>query len=145
MGMPFKSFMAAVYIVHEEGVLLLFDAAREEWLPPSGAIEEHELPEEAAVRIVRQQLHADIEIIGERRLVGERLLLSEPIAMLVQRDVRHELVELCFAAALRTAVHEDVHWIDARWFSDEDLNSEPIPASVRLCAERARSRRLSHD
>lgn len=133
--MPWSTFMVVVYLVDEANVLLLYNPGRDCWEPVRGALQDHELPEEAAVRLVQEQLNVKTELVGERRLLGEHVRLTDPIAMLTEHaDARHEHIQFVFAARLSEPVHEDVHWIDARWFSPEDLKTEQIPESVRTCA-----------
>ena len=128
--------MVMVYLVDEEElVLLLYDHRNGRWGPVRGPLEEHELPEECALRLVREQLHVKARIIGTRQVLGEHLRLTDPIAMLTEHvDARHEHIQFVFAARIAGPVHEDVHWIDARWFSGEDLKTADIPESVRVCA-----------
>ncbi len=133
--MPWSTFMVVVYLVHEDSTLLIFHPEREEWEPPRGALHDHELPEEAAIRIVKEQLSADAQLIGARKVIGEHIHLTDPIAMLTEHaDARHEHIQFVYAARISGPIHEDVHWIDAQWFSGEDLKNEEIPESVRVCA-----------
>ena len=127
--------MVIVYLVDEAKVLLLYNPGKERWEPVRGALQDHELPEEAAVRLMKEQLNVKTDIVGSKKILGEHVMLTDPIAMLTEHaDARHEHIQFVFAARLAEPVHEDVHWIDARWFSREDLKTEQIPKSVRACA-----------
>ncbi len=135
--MPWLTSMALIYVVDDENdsVLLLYSPEEEKWLPVRGALHDHELPEEAALRLVKEQLNVKAKLVGARSLFGEHVRLTDPVAMLNEHvDARHEHLQFVFAARIAEPVHEDVHWIDARWFSREDLKAGGISESVRLCA-----------
>ena len=133
--MPWSTLMVLVYLVDDENVLLIYHPGKDTWEPVRGALHEHELPEEAGLRLVSEQLSVEAKLVGSRKLIGEHVMLTDPIAMLTEHaDARHEHLQFIFAARLAGPVHEDVHWIDAKWFSGEDLKTEHIPESVCVCA-----------
>ncbi|MFL5758606.1 MAG: NUDIX hydrolase [Thermomicrobiales bacterium] len=52
---PSRDFTVAVFVVHDDRVLLHFHRKLNRWLPPGGHIEANELPDEAAVREVFEE------------------------------------------------------------------------------------------
>ena len=66
--------MVIVYLVDRAKVLLIYNPGKECWEPVRGALHDHELPEEAAVRLMKEQLKAKACPAGEfRALVENRL------------------------------------------------------------------------
>lgn len=59
-----RDFTVATFVIHEGKVLLLWHKKLRKWLPPGGHIEPNELPDEAAVREVREEVGLDIRIQG---------------------------------------------------------------------------------
>src|SRR5215210_8716201 len=66
-GRTDRHFTVAVFVVWEGRVLLHWHRKLGMWLPPGGHIEEDELPDEAAVREVREETGLCVELVGERR------------------------------------------------------------------------------
>jgi 8-oxo-dGTP pyrophosphatase MutT (NUDIX family) len=52
---PSRDFTIAVFVVHDDRVLLHFHRKLNRWLPPGGHIEPGELPDEAATREVFEE------------------------------------------------------------------------------------------
>ena len=50
-----RDFTATTFVVHEGATLLLWHKKMQAWLPPGGHIDPGELPEEAALREVREE------------------------------------------------------------------------------------------
>lgn len=63
-----KEFVASVYIIENEKVLLIFHQKLQKWLPPGGHIEANETPVEAARREVKEEVGLDIEFIAQENL-----------------------------------------------------------------------------
>ena len=61
-----RDFTVAVFVVHQQHVLLHPHAKIGIWLPPGGHIDAPELPDEAAVREVMEEAGIEIELVGER-------------------------------------------------------------------------------
>jgi 8-oxo-dGTP pyrophosphatase MutT (NUDIX family) len=52
---PSRDFTVAVFVVHDDRVLLHYHQKLTRWLPPGGHIEPGELPDEAALREVHEE------------------------------------------------------------------------------------------
>lgn len=63
-----REFTVAVFVVHEDRVLLHHHRKLSLWLPPGGHIEPNELPDDAAVREVAEETGVRAVLIGERAL-----------------------------------------------------------------------------
>ena len=63
-----REFTVAVFVVHEDRVLLHHHRKLNMWLPPGGHIEPNELPDAAALREVEEETGVRAALIGERAL-----------------------------------------------------------------------------
>lgn len=63
-----KEFTVAVYIIHQEKVLLLLHSKLKKWLPPGGHIEANESPPEAARREVKEETDLEISFIRQENV-----------------------------------------------------------------------------
>ncbi len=68
------------------------------WLPPGGHIEPNELPDEAAVREVKEETGVDIELVGEKVLPVEspRQLVRPRAVQLEVIAPGHEHIDLIY-------------------------------------------------
>ncbi|MHB1417839.1 MAG: NUDIX hydrolase [Chloroflexota bacterium] len=97
---PTRHFAVATFVVAGERVLMLFHRKLQMWLPPGGHVEPNELPDEAALREVREETGVEAVLAGERALpVGYPRQLVRPEGVQVERiDERHEHVDLVYFA-----------------------------------------------
>lgn len=63
-----RDFTVAVFVVHEDRVLLHFHQKLDRWLPPGGHVEPNELPDEAAVREVLEETGVACILTGGTRM-----------------------------------------------------------------------------
>lgn len=63
-----KDFTAAVYILFEEKILLLYHKKLKKWLPPGGHLEPNETPPEAARREVREETNLEINFLRQENV-----------------------------------------------------------------------------
>lgn len=72
-------FTVAIFVVHNQHVLLVHHRALDKWLPLGGHIELDEDPEQAALREVREESGIEVTLLGERpppTEAGTRALLA---------------------------------------------------------------------
>jgi 8-oxo-dGTP pyrophosphatase MutT (NUDIX family) len=103
IGPVTRDFTVAVFVVHKGGVLLHRHPKLGRWLPPGGHIEPHELPDDAALREVREEAGIDIELIGDRGLPQDfpdqpRQLLRPAGIQLESISPGHEHIDLVYVA-----------------------------------------------
>ncbi len=60
-----RDFTVAVFVVHNDHVLLHPHRKLGIWLPPGGHIEPNELPDEAALREVEEESGLAVELVGD--------------------------------------------------------------------------------
>ena len=99
-GEVLRHFTVAVFVVHDDRVLLHFHRKLGKWLPPGGHIEQNELPDEAAVREVLEETGIRARLVG-----GRGLPIAEPRQLVVPAGVQvediypgHQHVDLVYFA-----------------------------------------------
>ncbi len=131
MGKKIKHFTATVYVVHRNKVLLHWHKKLKRWLPPGGHIEEGELPDQAAVREVKEETGLSIKLIGTRprNFKGVKPLC---LPQFVQEEyvIDHYHIDLLY---LGKPVSGKL--MEGRWFSLKDLRSKKIGPDVRYHAK----------
>jgi 8-oxo-dGTP pyrophosphatase MutT (NUDIX family) len=111
-----RDFTVAVFVVHEDRVLLHFHAKLDRWLPPGGHIEPNELPDEAAVREVLEETGVVCTLTGGTRMHYDDpalpLQLVTPAGIqLEQIGPDHQHIDLIyFASGSPTKPREQVGW-----------------------------------
>src|SRR5918912_4015114 len=82
-----RDFTATTFVVHEDRTLLLHHRKLAMWLPPGGHIEPHELPDQAALREVREESGLEVELLNQGRALGPVTMLPQPYCILLE-DIR---------------------------------------------------------
>lgn len=131
-----RDFTVAVFVVHQQKVLLHPHAKVGIWLPPGGHIDAPELPDEAAIREVWEEAGIEIELVGERGIQVAApdlpLQLVRPEGIQLENiSPGHQHIDLIYFARVvdppRTGmpeVLEPMRWVSAEKFADIGLNAE---------------------
>jgi len=130
-------FTVAIFIVHDEKILLIHHRKLDKWLPLGGHIELDEDPEQAALREAKEESGLDIELIGERPPTtspGTRALIAPRFLDIHRITDTHEHIGLIYwarpkddngvTAILAVAEHHDIRWCTA-----DDLGNLQPPMS----------------
>jgi len=138
-----RDFTVATFVVHAGRVLLLWHRKLQMWLPPGGHIEVNELPDEAAVREVREEAGVAVELVGERGLgIAKPLQLVRPIGIQLE-DIApgHQHIDLIyFARPLPESSLNPVGNAESEaigWFDPAEMRARGVNDEVRSWAERA--------
>lgn len=99
-GDVLRHFTVAVFVVHQHSVLLHFHRKLGRWLPPGGHIEDDELPDDAAVREVREETGIRARLVGQRGLpIDQPRQLVIPAGIQVESiSTQHEHIDLVYFA-----------------------------------------------
>jgi 8-oxo-dGTP pyrophosphatase MutT (NUDIX family) len=99
-GDTLRHFTVAVFVVHRQRVLLHWHRKLARWLPPGGHIEDNEVPDDAAVREVREETGLRVRLVG-----GQGLPIAAPRQLVVPAGVQvepiypgHEHIDLVYFA-----------------------------------------------
>jgi 8-oxo-dGTP pyrophosphatase MutT (NUDIX family) len=116
-------FTVAIFVVHEEKVLVIHHRNLKKWLPLGGHIELDEDPETAALREAKEESGLDVELLGERPPTtgpGTRALIAPRFLDIHRISSTHEHIGMIYWArpksgtvTLATAEHHDIRWCSA--------------------------------
>lgn len=144
-----RDFTVAVFVVHEQHVLLHPHPKIGIWLPPGGHIDPPELPDEAAVREVWEEAGIEVELVGERGIGLESpdlpLQLVRPEGIQLENiSPGHQHIDLIYFARVIDApligppeVLEPMQWVKADQFVDVGLNDEVTAWATRALGKLA--------
>lgn len=140
MSAASRDFAATTFVVQEDRTLLLWHRKTQAWLPPGGHIEPNELPDDAAVREVREETGLEVELLGAEGRWGPVRVLRTPVCVLLERIAPdHQHVDLIYFAritggTLRVSAEEaSAH----RWYTHAELESDDIALDIRVLGQQA--------
>jgi ADP-ribose pyrophosphatase YjhB (NUDIX family) len=131
-----RDFTVAVFVVHNDHVLLHPHRKLGIWLPPGGHIEPDELPDEAALREVEEESGLVVELVGgygvevDDPAAPKQLIRPEGIQL---EDISpgHQHIDLIYFARpvdatpeIMPALIEDMRWVAERDFASIELTLE---------------------
>jgi len=135
-----RDFTATTFVVHERRTLLLLHRKLGAWFPPGGHIDPNELPDEAALREVREETGLEVELIDTGRQLGPVRVLPQPYCILLE-DIGpgHQHIDLIYFARVRGGrlAHSEREAREARWLTWEELDSPEINEDIRELGRRA--------
>ncbi|MGN6484471.1 MAG: NUDIX hydrolase [Thermomicrobiales bacterium] len=130
-----RDFTVAVFVTWQNHVVLHWHRKLARWLPPGGHIEPDELPDEAALREVREETGLRIVLRGERGLPvdypGQPRQLIRPEGIQVE-DIGpgHQHIDLVYFAHPESApdglppLEHGAEWIARDALAELDLTDE---------------------
>ena len=134
-----RHFTATTFIVCDRKVLLHFHMKLARWLPVGGHIDRDEIPEEAALREVKEETGLDVRLIDgeERRSFEDVRELNRPFKLLLE-DINeyHQHMDFIYIAESETTdlTPGDGETEEMRWLTAEELEDPEIPEDVRVLA-----------
>jgi len=135
-----RDFAATTFVVHEGRTLLLHHRKLGKWLPPGGHIDPHELPDQAALREVREESGLEVELLVQGETLGRVRVLPQPHCILLE-DIGpgHQHVDLIYFARVcgGSLAHAEREANAARWFTWDELDSREIAEDIRELGRRA--------
>jgi 8-oxo-dGTP pyrophosphatase MutT (NUDIX family) len=155
-------FTVAIFVVHDEKILLIHHRKLDKWLPLGGHIELDEDPEQAALREAKEESGLDMELLGERPPTtspGTRALIVPRFLDIHRINETHEHIGLIYWARpkivarasrpsgsethgqdaratikLATAEHHDIRWCSA---DELDKLEPPMSGAVKWYCRKA--------
>ncbi len=134
--------VVAAHIVHNNKVLLIHHKKLDMWLPVGGHLEENEVPDDALLREIKEEVGIDVEILNSSDLpiIGAmKRTLHLPFHINVHSSGDH--YHCCFYYLCKPLNPEKIK-INAelkgfRWLSREELSDNTVPPDVRNIARKA--------
>ena len=135
-----RDFTATTFVVHENRTLLLLHRKLGIWVPPGGHIDPNELPDQAALREVREECGLDVELFDQGRPIGSIRILPQPYCILLE-DIgpQHQHIDLIYFARVRggNMSHSAREVQAAHWYTWEELGEPQIAEDIRVLGRRA--------
>ena len=94
-------FTVAIFVVHDEKILLIHHRQLDKWLPLGGHIELDEDPEQAALREAKEESGLEVELLGERPPTtgpGTRALIAPRFLDIHRINDTHEHIGMMYWA-----------------------------------------------
>ncbi|HEV2455890.1 MAG TPA: NUDIX domain-containing protein [Verrucomicrobiae bacterium] len=132
-------FTVAIFVVHQDRVLVIHHRKLDKWLPLGGHIELDEDPEQAALRETKEESGLDVELLGERPPTtspGTRALIAPRFLDIHRIHETHEHIGMIYWARPKNsadvtcaiAEHHDIRWCSA---AELDRLSPLMPDAVK--------------
>jgi 8-oxo-dGTP pyrophosphatase MutT (NUDIX family) len=143
---PSRDFTVAVFVVHNDRVLLHFHQKLGRWLPPGGHIEPHELPDEAAIREVHEETGVVAALVRDAGLVAIGPDLPQQLcrpAGIQLEDISpgHQHIDLIYFARGEPAEPQpEVGWFGPYEWVELELTDEVVAwceAAIRAVSVRS--------
>lgn len=142
-----RDFTVATFVLHDGKVLLLWHKKLSMWLPPGGHIDPNELPDEAAIREVKEETGLDVVLLSQPSLppIPGPLQLARPEGIQLE-DISpgHQHIDLIYFArpadptAVRPFANDEVERVG--WYGRADLDRIPLTEEMLTWVDRALQR-----
>jgi ADP-ribose pyrophosphatase YjhB (NUDIX family) len=139
-----RHFTATTFVVHGNKVLLHQHKRLGIWLPAGGHIDRDELPEEAAVREVKEETGLEITLYNPDAALftadQAACQLHRPMHLLLENiNPYHQHIDFIYYA---TAVSNQLNPANGetrrlKWFAQTELETTNMPVNVQVCAQEA--------
>ncbi len=142
-----RDFTVATFVIHDRKTLLLWHRKLSMWLPPGGHIDPNELPDEAAVREVKEETGLDVVLLtqpSQPPIPGPRALAQPEGVQLEDIAPGHQHIDLIYFArpvdpgAIAPTANDEVDRVG--WYGLADLDRVPLTEEVRYWTLRALSK-----
>lgn len=133
-----RHFTSTVLIVYQNRVLLHRHKKFNSLLPVGGHLDRDELPEEAALREVKEETGLSVQLYNPDNTIfpGVRLLVRPIHILLFNINEYHQHIDFVFYAKSETEqVTPQVGESNMlRWYSYDEILKEEMPENVRILA-----------
>lgn len=137
-------FTVAIFVVHDQKILVIHHRKLDKWLPLGGHIELEEDPEQAALREALEESGLEVELLGERPPTtspGTRALIAPRFLDIHRISATHEHIGMIYWArpksgqvSLAAAEHHDIRWCS---LADLAALTPPMTEAVKWYCQKA--------
>ncbi|MDP2630658.1 MAG: NUDIX domain-containing protein [Candidatus Uhrbacteria bacterium] len=138
-----KHFTATTYIVYRTKVLLHMHKKLGFWIPVGGHIDRDEIPEDAAVREIKEESGLDVALYNpdERIDMNDARQLMRPMHILLE-DINqfHQHIDFIYYALSDTDVlsPQDGETTNLKWFARDEIKAlKDVPGNVKALSLQA--------
>ena len=132
-----RDFVTATYVYQDGKTLFVHNKKLNKWIPPGGHLDVHELPDEGALREVKEETGLDVELIGSRKefpAVGVTELVLPNFIQQERISPGHEHIDLVYFSKVvggkLAMLQEELH--DMKWFTlEEALGAKELQDDVK--------------
>ena len=131
-----KEFLATVYVVQEDKVLLTWNKKVNGFVPVGGHVDEGELPQECAIREAKEESGFDVEIISARKMEHSNLPQNLDIQVdIIKPDHHHINISFIGKIVGGEMLSESDEQTALKWFSKEEIenNTQVFPNTREKC------------
>jgi len=134
-----KHFTATTLIVSQGKVLLHFHKKLSLWLPVGGHIDRDELPEETAVREVKEETGLDIKLYNpdpDLSMSDAKQTIRPSHILLEDINEHHQHIDFIYYATSDAMElnPDDGETNDMKWLTTDEIEKMEIPNNVKVCA-----------
>ncbi len=135
-----RDITVSIIIVYKEKTLLYLHKKMDKWLPLGGHIEANELPENAALREVKEESGLGVILYNSGKQIDmiDAKQLIRPVHILLE-DIKpgHQHIDNVYYAKANSfdVKPEDGEATDLKWFTADEINElANVPENVKICA-----------
>lgn len=138
-----RHFTATTFVVYNGKLLLHFHKKLKMWLPPGGHIDRDELPEEAAVREIKEETGLEVTLIHGKEMLKTahvKELLRPHCILLEDINEHHQHIDFIYFAVAENDIlkPQDGESVVIKWFTkDELLLHTEITEDIKVLGKRA--------
>lgn len=134
-----RHFTATTLVVHEGKMLLHLHKKINLWLPVGGHVERDELPEDAAIREVKEESGLDVQLYNadpNLELKDAKQTVRPAHILLVNINEHHQHIDFLYYATSRSSeLHpENPESNSMRWLTRDEVENLDMPTNVKVCA-----------
>lgn len=123
-----KHFTATTFIVHENKVLLHLHKKLGFWLPVGGHIDRDELPEQAAIREIKEESGLDVKLYNtdKQMEMGNTKQLFRPMHIILENiNQFHQHIDFIYYATSKSDElnPENGETVNLKWFSVKEIKA----------------------
>jgi 8-oxo-dGTP diphosphatase len=131
----------AIIIDSQKRILLLWHRKYQKWMPPGGHMDEHEIPEEAAIRECKEETGLDVEVTGRpnpdffEHKPEEGHMLKLPYVLLLENvdanertgEPAHQHIDFVYLARPKdenqVMTVQEAEGSDLKWFTKPEIEA----------------------